>query len=977
MALPLTRNDPLPGAAPGEMEAVDESSVRSLSTLLSSEAKFSAISQALPDPCGITRVSDGCYIEVNPAFCTFLGLTREQVLGRTSLELQVWESAAERKRLLDALARDGRVDQLSMKARAQGRKVPGLMSVCPVEVDGQACMVFVFHDMTREKRVQDDLLAANALLTQAGRIARLGAWEADASGNLVHWTNVCCEIHGLPHGSPPPSDYIEEMVAPPWRAALRSALQAGLREGKSWALDLQILRVDDASPRWMRVHGEAVRENGRTLKMRGVAQDIDAAHRAEQALRESQQRFRLVFQMLPYPMGITRCADGMYVDVNPAWEAMTGIARAEAIGSTVIDLGLYTTQERLNVLEPTLRGEKDRPVEAVVRPRVGPPLTVQQSTRRITLGSTECWLFALHDITDRKRSEEAMREREAVLSLTLEAASVGLWDCDITTGLVTGDARWHRMRGVDLSPQDAVSFDQCAGSSDAARIHAELRRHARAPATTFDLITTVPGALEGQRWMRNLGKIVAWGADGKPSRMLGVTIDVTGQREQELLLQHLAHYDALTDLPNRVLMAEQLSQAMAQARASGQLLGVAYLDLDGFKPVNDRFGHETGDELLRCAARRLSAAMRPQDCVARLGGDEFAILLPELSSSEDAQRALARLMDSISAPYILQGEAIGVTASIGYTLFPRDDADADTLLRHADQAMYAAKQAGRNRFHEFDAAQEREQLQMRAQMGHLREALAAGQFELYLQPKVDMRLGTLVGAEALARWNHPERGVLSPGAFLPFIEGTELETLFGAWVVDAGLSLIEGFCQSGLRFPLSINVSALHLQQKDFAQWMSAQLQAHPRAPVDLLDLEITEATALFHLDRVAQTLRELRALGITVSLDDFGTGYSSLTYLRRLPLHTLKIDQSFVSGMIDEAGDLAIVQGVIGLARSFGYKVIAEGVETEDQGQMLLQMGCAQAQGYFIARPMPAPAFQDWLHQWQAPRAWLRPESG
>ena len=973
MALPLTRTDPLPAAMQGEVQAVAEGSVRNLTTLLSSEAKFSAISHALPDPCGITRVADGRYIEVNPAFCAMFGAPREQILGRTSLELEIWASPQERERLLEALARDGRVHQLSMKARTQERVIPGLMSVCPVEVDGEDCMVFVFHDMTREQRVQDELLAAHALMTQAGHMAQLGAWESDEHGTVIRWSDVCCEVHGMPLGTAPPLEYIEQSIAPASQDALRNAARACLRDGTDWTLDLQIIRSDNGQLRWMRAHGEAVREGGRTLRMQGVMQDIDAAHRAEQALRESQQRFRLIFQMLPYPMGITRCADGTYVDVNPAWESMTGIARSEAIGSTVLSLGLYSADERATVLEPALRGEEDTPVEATLRSRVGPALTVQQTTRKIMLGSIECWLFALHDISDRKRVEEAMRQREAVLSLTLEAASVGLWDCDITTGLVTGDARWHHMRGVNQSAEQAVPFDQCAGSGDGPRIYAELRRHARALDTKFDLVTTVPGAFEGQRWMRNLGKIVAWGADGKPGRMLGVTIDVTGQREQELLLQRLAHYDALTDLPNRVLMARQLSDAMEQARASGQLLGVAYLDLDGFKPVNDRFGHDAGDELLRCAARRLSAALRPQDCVARLGGDEFAILLPELSSSEDAQRALVRLMGSISAPYTLQGESICVTASIGYTLFPRDDADADTLVRHADQAMYAAKQAGRNRFHEFDAAQEREMLQMRAQIVHLREALAAGQFELYLQPKVDMRLGTVVGAEALARWNHPERGVLSPGAFLPFIEGTELETLFGAWVVDAGLRLLDGWCSAGIALPLSINIAAPHLQQTDFAAWMAEQLKAHPQAPVNLLDIEITEASALFQLDRVAQTLRELRAMGITISLDDFGTGYSSLTYLRRLPLNTLKIDQSFVSGMMDQAGDLAIVQGVIGLARSFGYKVIAEGVETEDQGHMLLQMGCTQAQGYFIARPMPAQTFLAWLHTWQAPQAWAR----
>jgi len=942
-----------------------------LQALQASEAKFSAISMLLPDPCGITRVADGRYIEVNPAFCAMFGLAREQVIGRTAAELGIWAGPQERERLVAALSLEGRADRLPLAVRARGREALGLMSARAIQIEDEACMVFIFHDMTQERRIYDDLVAAHALLTQAGHMARLGAWETDATGTLQHWSEVCCEVHGLAPGAPPPADYINVCVAPRWRDTLRNAARACLRDGTSWTLELEIIHADTGRVQWMRAHGEAVRDGDRTLRMRGVMQDINAAHHAEQALRESQQRFRLIFEMLPYPMGITRCETGAYVDVNPAWEAMTGIKRAEAFGRTVLELGLYSEEERRRILAHASSDNGIAPVECTLRPHVGEPRTVQQATRKILLGTTECWLFALHDITDRKRAEDAVREREAVLSLTLEAASVGRWDCDIVSGMTTGDAHWHQMRGVDQPEGRAVHFDLCGGAKDGPRIYAELRRHARHPETSFDLVTTVPGALENHRWMRNLGKIVDWYPDGKPRRILGVTIDVTGQREQEILLQHLAHYDALTDLPNRVLLAQQLTDAMAQARASGQLLGVAYLDLDGFKPVNDRFGHAAGDQLLRTAAERLKAALRPQDCVARLGGDEFAILLPELAATEDAQNALKRLMRSISAPYTLEGEAISVTASIGFTLYPRDDADADTLLRHADQAMYAAKQAGRNQFQEFDAAQERALRHTRAQVVQLREALATGQFELYLQPKVDMRLGTVVGAEALARWNHPERGLLSPAAFLPLIEGTELDTQFGTWVVQSGLALIERLADSGLPLPVSINIAAPHLQQCGFADWMGGEVAAHPQVPAHLLDIEITETAQLLDIENVALTLQKLRALGITISLDDFGTGYSSLTYLRGLPLNTLKIDQSFVGGMLAEAGDLAIVQGVIGLARSFGYRVIAEGVETEDQGLMLLQMGCAQAQGYFIARPMPVAQFLGWAASWQAPAAW------
>lgn len=261
----------------------------------------------------------------------------------------------------------------------------------------------------------------------------------------------------------------------------------------------------------------------------------------------------------------------------------------------------------------------------------------------------------------------------------------------------------------------------------------------------------------------------------------------------------------------------------------------------------------------------------------------------------------------------------------------------------------------------------------RAQGRHLRDALADAQFTLYLQPKVDMRSGTVVGAEVLSRWQHPERGLVPPGEFLPLLQGTELEIGFGEWVAEAALTVLEQLQERGLPMPLSINIAAQHLQQPGFAPWMAQCLARHPKVPTHLVEIEITESAALYDLSAVAATLTELRAMGVTVSLDDFGTGYSSLTYLRRLPMDTLKIDQSFVHGMMGDPGDLAIVQGVIGLARSFGYRVIAEGVETVEQGQMLLQLGCTQAQGYCIARPMPLEDFIGWTPGWQPPAGWQR----
>ena len=944
--------------------------------LRSSEAKYTTFYQTLPDPAGISRISDGRYIDVNPAFCEVLGVTHEQVVGRTSTELKIWASEQERARLVETFRREGKVDRLPLMAQSlsRGVRIPGLMSARSVLVDGENCFVFVFHDMTEAQRTSDELRALNSLLQQAGRLARLGAWEDELGKGFAYWTDVCFDIHGMVPGTPLPMDYVNRMVAPPYREALRARLRQSIHERTEWSIEMEVQHADGRLV-WVRARGEPVVENGRVTRLRGVIQDIDEAKRAEQRLRQSEERFSRIFQLMPYPMGLSSRADGRYVDINPAWVEMLGIPREQAIGRTAIELGIFTAEDRQCLMEAVARTGQLNSYEVTLNVRDGPPRTVLQSMRSTEFDGEPCWLFSVHDITDRKRTEEQVREREELLSLTISAASLGLWDWNLQTGVVSGDSRWRAMRGIpsEDDPRAVAQWTSGMASDDIDRITAELARHTEHPGTPFDATWRVNQAGDAVRWVRNLGKIVGFDAQGRPERMLGVAIDVTPQREQEVLLQRLALFDALTGLPNRVLLARKLQDCMAQARQGGTQLGVAYLDLDGFKPVNDRLGHGAGDRLLVVVAGRLTRALRPLDCVARLGGDEFVILMPELASVDDCEGMLHRVMESVSAPYTLDAERVVVTASIGYTVFPQDDADADALLRHADQAMYAAKQAGRNRFHQFDSAQERALQQLREQGRHLRDALADAQFTLYLQPKVDMRSGAVVGAEALARWQHPQRGLVPPGEFLPLLEGTELEISFGEWVVETALTILEQLQAQHMPMPLSVNIAAQHLQHPQFADWMAQCLARHPTVPGHLVEIEITESAALYDLAAVTQALTALRTLGVTVSLDDFGTGYSSLTYLRRLPMDTLKIDQSFVHGMMGDPGDLAIVQGVIGLARSFGYRVIAEGVETVEQGQMLLQLGCAQAQGYCIARPMPLADFVGWTAQWRPPVGWQR----
>ncbi|MBL8250603.1 MAG: EAL domain-containing protein [Candidatus Competibacter sp.] len=451
-----------------------------------------------------------------------------------------------------------------------------------------------------------------------------------------------------------------------------------------------------------------------------------------------------------------------------------------------------------------------------------------------------------------------------------------------------------------------------------------------------------------------------------------VICDATeGYRTRERL-RWAANYDALTRLPNRLLLADRLKQAVARAKRSGRMLVVAYLDLDGFKPVNDRFGHEVGDRLLVVVAKRLQCDLRGGDTVARLGGDEFVLLLSDFENAGEAEVALKRLLRMIAEPYeVVPAQRIAISASIGASVFPADDTDPDALLRYADQAMYLAKQAGRNRYQFFDPDQDRQQRTRREALSVLQAALETGQFLLCYQPKVNMLEGKVIGAEALIRWNHSERGLLLPSDFLPLIESTVLDAQLGDWVIGTALEHLDAWQTAGLELAVSVNISAAHLQQPNFVARLTEQLRAHPRVPPGALELEVVESAALQDVSYVSDLILECRQLGVSFALDDFGTGYSSLTYLRRLPAATLKIDQSFVRDMLHDPEDLAIINGVIGLAQSFHRRVIAEGVETEAHGLALLKLGCHLAQGYGIARPMPAAAVPDWVAAYRLPSSW------
>ncbi len=491
------------------------------------------------------------------------------------------------------------------------------------------------------------------------------------------------------------------------------------------------------------------------------------------------------------------------------------------------------------------------------------------------------------------------------------------------------------------------------------------------------------GQWKGEIWNRNKnGEIFAEelainairDAEGKVVQYVALFSDVTQLKERERQLEHVAHFDALTGLPNRSLLADRLRQGMAQAHRRSQLLAVVSLDLDGFKAINDQYGHEIGDRLLTALSRRMHLALREGDTLARLGGDEFAAVLMDLQSADDAGPALDRLLKAASDKVRIGRLNLCVTASIGVALYPQgEETDAEQLLRQAGQALYEAKVGGRDRYAVFNSSRDLSVRGHNQELEHVRSALSRNELVLYYQPKVNMRSGAILGAEALIRWDHPERGLLLPGAFLPLIENDMFSIKLGEWVIDAALTQMEVWQRDGLEIPVSVNVGALQLQQKDFPERLRQLLAAHPDVRPSRLELEVLETSALQDLVQASNVLEACHAIGVSFAIDDFGTGYASLTYLKRLPAQTLKIDQSFVRDMLDDPENPTILEGVLGLANAFRRNTVAEGVETVELGVMLLQLGCEAAQGYGIARPMPAGELPGWIERWRPDPRWTQ----
>ncbi len=838
------------------------------------------------------------------------------------------------------------VEELLAPVRIQQQKTflaAGVVSVLMILLAS-----LLIRNMTRQMKAHQAVLESEERFRMIFDMLPIGISLGDQHGSVVDCNAAAQRMLGIskaeflardaawkvfrPNGSPmPPSEFATERALTEQRPVLDVSME---------------VRTPDGGKVWLSANATPVHHP--RYGVVGAFVDISDRVRAETETRQVMQAAGEIIWLSD--------SAGHFTFANAAACELLGYSQAEILAMRIPDL---LPEEDLSDLQATVNELETQPYvrrEWWLKRKGWGTVLVEVVTQRLEKGR---YLSIGHEIGERKRAEHKLQLAASVFTHARE-------------GIMITDAR-----GTIIDVND--TFTRITGYSreEALGQNPRILNSGRQPPeyyTTMWRVLMETGQWSGEVWnRRKSGEVFAEmqtvsavrDVSGVTQNYVALFSDITPMKTHQQQLEHIAHYDALTHLPNRVLLADRLQQAIHQSQRRQRSLAVVFLDLDGFKAVNDSHGHAVGDTLLIAVAERMKGALREGDTLARIGGDEFVAILVDLELAQDCEPVLDRLLAAAACPVVAGALELQVSTSMGVTICPQDGCDADLLIRHADQAMYAAKQAGKNCYHLFDVAHETAVRSRRDGVERIRQALQNGEFVLYYQPKVDLRNNMVVGMEALIRWRHPERGLLLPADFLPLIEDHSVSVELGEWVISTALAQIAGWQAAGLNLPVSVNVGALQLQKAGFANRLNELLRAYPDVPPHLLELEVLETSAVEDIGAVSQIMHACRSVGVQFALDDFGTGYSSLTYLKHLPAEMIKIDQSFVRDMLSDADDMAIVRGIIGLAAAFGRRVIAEGVETTAHGTRLLALGCELVQGYGIARPMPAGDVPTWVAGW------------
>ncbi|WP_236214600.1 bifunctional diguanylate cyclase/phosphodiesterase [Metapseudomonas otitidis] len=684
-----------------------------------------------------------------------------------------------------------------------------------------------------------------------------------------------------------------------------------------------------------------------------VVRDITVLQETQQRLRLSEEKFARAFHASPDGLLITRLADGCLIEANEGFTRITGYELGEADHRTTLDLGIWVNPADRDHMVKAIREEGGlRHYTAPIRSKDGSLRICELSAQPLPVGGEACILTIARDVTDRQKMQEELLQAATVFESTAE-------------GVMITDTQ-QRILAVNRAFTTITGYEEHEALGQTPRLLASNHHERGFYVDMWDQLNR-EGHWQGEIWNRRKDgeTFPEWltinavrNPEGQITHFVGVFADISPLKQAQARLDYQAHHDPLTGLPNRVLFESRLRQALAACEREGHEGAVLFLDLDRFKHINDSLGHPIGDVLLKSIATRLGNQLGRNDTVARLGGDEFIILLPHLRHPEEAQQLAERLLACFNAPFETQDHEFFISASIGISRFPEHGSDTATLVKNADAAMYQAKSKGRNRVELYTRDLTFQATERMALENELRRALERQELCLYYQPKLCLRSGRLIGAEALLRWQHPLFGDISPERFIPLAEENGFILTLGDWVISEACRQMREWQDQHAPFgPLSVNLAGAQLRQPGIVQRIDQQLRS-AGVPAERLQLEITETFIMSQAEEALAVLHALKDLGLQLAIDDFGTGYSSLSYLKRLPLDIIKIDKSFVRGLPHEQEDAAIARAIIALGHSMQLTVIAEGVETPAQEAFLRAEGCEQIQGYIVSRPVPADVF-------------------
>ncbi|AZE56354.1 Sensory box/GGDEF family protein [Pseudomonas synxantha] len=933
-----------------------------------SEKRFATLFHLCPNMVLLTRQADGLISEANQYFEMLFGWPVADAIGRTTLELGLWRDPEQRALLVKATQRKGEPMTMEVQFCASNGQIhDGTLSAQKVELDGEAYLISTFLDTTERKNAEQALKDSQERLDLALDSAQLGTWDWHIPSGMLYGSARAAQLHGL---DPAPFhesfDAFFEGMSDEDREGMRNAYRS-LREGPggNYQLTYRVL-MEDGSPRYLESRARLYRdESGHPLRMAGTLLDITDQVEREQRLTASEEKFASLFQASPDPICVTDLDSGAFIEINPAFTQTFGFTAAEVIDKSAEQIGLWDdSSKRLQRIEQVIREQALSNVAVVVHHKNGQSLTCVISSRLIKVSDQSCIVTTLRDITQQQRSEAALKASEEKFAKAFhsspDAISITERDSGRYVEVNDGFCRLTGYRTEEVIGLTLYQIGIWADENQRAALLAELQIKGRIH--HLEML-----------WHNKRGEVLAVEVSVEPITLnetpclLLTARDVSLLKNAQAQIRHLAYHDPLTNLPNRALLMDRLSQQIALLKRHNLRGALLFLDLDHFKHINDSLGHPVGDTVLKIVTARLEASVRMEDTVARLGGDEFVVLLSGLEGSRQAVssqvQALAdTLRELLSEPMFLDGHRLQVTPSIGVALIPDHGSTPADLLKRADIALYRAKDSGRNTTQMFHNSMQKTASERLRMETDLRLALSRGEFSVHYQPQVDARGNRIVGAEALVRWQHPQLGAQSPTEFIKVLEDSGLILEVGTWILDEACGAFAQLIADGLvdplNFSLCVNISPRQFRQNDFVERVERSLEQH-QLPFSLLKLEITEGIVIQNLDDTVAKMRRLKKLGVSFAMDDFGTGYSSLTYLKRLPVDALKIDQSFVRDATHDPNDAEIIRAIVAMARSLNLEVIAEGVETPEQLAFLQQLGCHLFQGYLHSRPLPIEGFR------------------